>query len=107
MEKQLLRSAPYFPVVDLEGSATHYEHVFGFNRDYVGGTPPRFAIMSRDGLPVMLRLVDSSERITPNEKQGVPGTRFSGSETRRRCTTSSRTTAPTWCTDRLSSRSTT
>ena len=70
MEKQLLRSAPYFPVVDLEGSATHYEHVFGFNRDYVGGTPPRFAIMSRDGLPVMLRLVDSSERITPNEKQG-------------------------------------
>ena len=29
-----------------------------------------FAIMSRDGLPVMLRLVDSSERITPNEKQG-------------------------------------
>jgi hypothetical protein len=36
---QLLRSAPYFPVADVEQSATHYEGVFGFRREYVGGAP--------------------------------------------------------------------
>ena len=41
---QLLRSAPYFPVADLEESATYYERVLGFRRDYTGGTPPEFAI---------------------------------------------------------------
>jgi catechol 2,3-dioxygenase-like lactoylglutathione lyase family enzyme len=67
---QLLRSAPYFPVADVERSATHYEHVFGFRREYVAGTPPQFAILSRDGLPIMLRLVTTPERILPIEKQG-------------------------------------
>jgi hypothetical protein len=67
---QLLRSAPYFPVADVEQSALHYERVFGFHREYVGGTPPQFAILSRDGLSVMLRLVPLPERISPNEKQG-------------------------------------
>jgi catechol 2,3-dioxygenase-like lactoylglutathione lyase family enzyme len=67
---QLLRSAPYFPVADVERSATHYEHVFGFRREYVAGTPPQFAILSRDGLPIMLRLVTTPERIVPIEKQG-------------------------------------
>ena len=50
---QLLRSAPYFPVGDLEHAAEHYERVLGFHRDYVGGSPPHFAILSRDGLPIM------------------------------------------------------
>lgn len=68
--QQLLRSAPYFPVADLEQSITHYERVLGFQREYVGGAPPRFAILSRDGLPVMLRLVPSAEHISPNERQG-------------------------------------
>jgi catechol 2,3-dioxygenase-like lactoylglutathione lyase family enzyme len=67
---QLLRSAPYFPVADVEQSAVHYERVFGFHREYVGGTPPQFAILGRDGLSVMLRLVVSPERISPNERQG-------------------------------------
>lgn len=68
--QQLLRSAPYFPVADLEQSALHYERVLGFHRDYVGGSPPEFAILSRDGLAIMLRVVPTPERITPNEKQG-------------------------------------
>jgi catechol 2,3-dioxygenase-like lactoylglutathione lyase family enzyme len=68
--RQLLRSAPYFPVVDLEASAAHYERVLGFHRDYVGGTPPQFAILSRDGLAVMLRVVAVPEDIRPNERQG-------------------------------------
>jgi catechol 2,3-dioxygenase-like lactoylglutathione lyase family enzyme len=67
---QLLRSAPYFPVADLDQSATYYERVLGFHREYVGGTPPQFAILSRDGLAIMLRLVTTPELIRPNEKQG-------------------------------------
>jgi hypothetical protein len=70
---QLLRSAPYFPVADVERSAAHYEGVFGFRREYVGGAPgapPQFAILSRDGLAIMLRRVTAPEQITPNEKQG-------------------------------------
>jgi catechol 2,3-dioxygenase-like lactoylglutathione lyase family enzyme len=69
-EPQLLRSAPYFPVADVERSASHYEHVLGFQRDYAAGTPPEFAILSRDGLSIMLRLVRAPERISPNELQG-------------------------------------
>jgi catechol 2,3-dioxygenase-like lactoylglutathione lyase family enzyme len=67
---QLQRSAPYFPVADLERSAAHYERVFGFHRDYLGGAPPEFAILSRDGFPIMLRVVAAPQRITPNEQQG-------------------------------------
>ena len=67
---QLLRSAPYFPVADVEQSASHYERVFGFTREYSAGSPPEFAILSRDGQSIMLRLAPSSAAITPNEKQG-------------------------------------
>lgn len=67
---QLLRSAPYFPVADVEQSAAHYERVLGFHREYVGGAPPVFAILSRDGLSIMLRRVAAPEQISPNEKQG-------------------------------------
>ena len=67
---QLLRSAPYFPVGDVEKSAAWYERVLGFRRDYSAGSPAVFAIVSRDGLPIMLRLVDHADRITPNEAQG-------------------------------------
>jgi len=69
-ERQLLRSAPYFPVADLGRAIAHYQSVLGFDREYVGGTPPQFAILSRDGLAIMLRLVAASEEIRPNERQG-------------------------------------
>jgi catechol 2,3-dioxygenase-like lactoylglutathione lyase family enzyme len=67
---QLLRCAPYFPVADLEQSVGYYERVFGFTREYTGGTPPQFAILSRDGLAIMLRLVPTPEQISPNQQQG-------------------------------------
>ena len=35
----------------------HYERVLGFSREYIAGTPPQFAILNRDGLSIMLRLV--------------------------------------------------
>ena len=66
----LVRSAPYFPVADVATAVSHYENVLGFKREYVAGTPPQFAIVSRDGLPIMLRLVPDSSRIAPNERQG-------------------------------------
>jgi hypothetical protein len=69
-QRQLLRCAPYFPVADVEQTAEHYERVLGFRREYVGGSPPVFAILSRDGLGIMLRLVDAPEQICPNERQG-------------------------------------
>ena len=67
---RLLRGAPYFPVADLEKAACYYESVLGFRRDYQGGSPPHFAILSRDGLPIMLRLVDDPAKISPNPRQG-------------------------------------
>jgi catechol 2,3-dioxygenase-like lactoylglutathione lyase family enzyme len=67
---QLLRSAPYFPVSSVEESAAYYEKVFGFRREYAAGSPLQFAILSRDGLALMLRLVSSPVQICPNQKQG-------------------------------------
>ena len=66
--RQILRSAPYFPVPDVERSVAHYERVFGFRREYVAGT--EFGIVSRDGLPVMFRRVAEPALISQNEKQG-------------------------------------
>jgi len=67
---RLLRHAPYFPVSDVEQCARQYETVFGFRRDYAAGSPPEFAILSRDGLSVMLRRVPEPQQISPNERQG-------------------------------------
>ena len=67
---RLVRHAPYFPVADVERSASHYEQVLGFHCDYAAGSPPEFAIVSRDGLSVMLRRVAEPSQITPNERQG-------------------------------------
>jgi uncharacterized glyoxalase superfamily protein PhnB len=67
---QLVRSAPYFPVTDVERAATHYERVLGFRREYSAGSPPEFAIVTRDGVSIMLRRVPDSARIAPNEQQG-------------------------------------
>lgn len=66
----LLRSSPYFPVADVERSASYYARVFGFEPHYLAGSPPQFAIMSRDGLSIMLRLVADPGKIFPNESQG-------------------------------------
>ena len=70
MSIQFLRSAPYFPVADVGETVAYYQRVLGFTPDYVAGTPPVFAIMSRDGLALMLRLVAAPERIVPSEAQG-------------------------------------
>ena len=67
---QLLKGAPYFPVSNVERALTFYESVLGFTCAYRGGAPVHFAIVSRDGLAVMLRQVADPAAITPNEAQG-------------------------------------
>jgi uncharacterized glyoxalase superfamily protein PhnB len=68
--KQLLRSAPYFPVADVEHAAAHYERVLGFTSEYAAGSPAQFVIVTRDGLSIMFRRVPDASRISPNERQG-------------------------------------
>lgn len=67
---QLIRSAPYFPVTDVGQAAAWYERTLGFRREYAAGEPPVFAIVARDGLSIMFRLVATSKDIRPNEQQG-------------------------------------
>ena len=66
----LVRGAPYFPVADVAATGEYYRAVFGFTLEYSAGTPPEFAVYSRDGCAVMLRRVPRPERITPSEAQG-------------------------------------
>lgn len=67
---QLLRHAPYFPVANVEQSSADYEKVLGFRCEYLAGKPAEFAIVTRDGLAIMLRRVSERDRIRPNEQQG-------------------------------------
>ena len=66
----LTRSAPYFPVGDVERSASHYERALGFSREYAAGSPPQFAIVSRDGFAIMLTRRRTG-RTHPHERQGM------------------------------------
>ena len=67
---KLTRSAPYFPVTDVARAAAHYQGVFGFDTEYSAGSPVEFAIVTRDGLSIMLRRVEDAGHISPNERQG-------------------------------------
>jgi catechol 2,3-dioxygenase-like lactoylglutathione lyase family enzyme len=67
---RLLRSAPYFPVPDVNVSADYYASTLGFEVEYIAGSPAEFAICARDGLAVMLRRVDRPDLVRPVEAQG-------------------------------------
>lgn len=67
---RIVRSAPYFPVADVERSVAYYQDTLGFRCEYSAGDPLHFAICSRDGLAIMLRRVSNPELIVPVEKQG-------------------------------------
>lgn len=67
---KILRSATYLPVHDVAASVREWEAVLGFTTVYSAGSPPEFAILARDAVQVMLRRVDASHRIVPNESQG-------------------------------------
>jgi hypothetical protein len=67
-EGNLLRSAPYFPVSNVERSMAFYQVKLGFGLDYAGGSPTEFAICSRDGFAIMLRQVAEPELVVPNRE---------------------------------------
>ena len=67
---RLVRAAPYLPVPDVAATAAHYQDILGFEREYLAGDPPEFAIYARDGLPIMFRRAPDRDRITPVERQG-------------------------------------
>lgn len=67
---RILRGAPYFPVADVAETGAYYRDVYGFGLEYSGGTPPVFAVYSRDGCALMLRRVAEPGRIVPTEAQG-------------------------------------
>jgi catechol 2,3-dioxygenase-like lactoylglutathione lyase family enzyme len=67
-EPQVLRAAAYFPVAAIAPTVAYYERVLGFRTEYVGGD--QFAIVSRDGHPLMFRRVEQPDRIRPSEAQG-------------------------------------
>ena len=69
-EPNFLKNAPYLPVGDVAATGDYYSHVYGFHLEYSGGTPPEFAIYSRDGCTLMLRRVDDPGQIRPIETQG-------------------------------------
>jgi uncharacterized glyoxalase superfamily protein PhnB len=67
---RLVRAAPYLLVPDVAATGAHYQNILGFEREYVGGDPPEFAIYARDGLAIMLRRAPDRSRIVPVERQG-------------------------------------
>jgi len=56
-------------VRDPVAAAAHYTAVLGFQVEYTGGEPPEFVIVSRDGLPLMLKRAPRPDAIVPNEQQ--------------------------------------
>jgi len=69
-QKSILRGAPYFPVSDVASIGAWYRDVLSFRCEYSAGSPPEFAVYSRDGSPVMFRRVGEPALICPNERQG-------------------------------------
>jgi uncharacterized glyoxalase superfamily protein PhnB len=66
----IIRGAPYFPVPDVGSIGTYYRDVFGFQCEYAAGSPPEFAVYSRNGAALMFRRVQEPALICPNERQG-------------------------------------
>jgi uncharacterized glyoxalase superfamily protein PhnB len=67
---RIVRVAPYLLVPDVAAAGEYYQRVFGFEREYMGGEPPEFAIYTRDGHPIMFRRAAAPSRIVPIERQG-------------------------------------
>lgn len=65
---EVVRCAPYLPVLDVAVTGAYYGERLGFTREYEAGQPPVFAIYSRGAASVMLRRVAGP--IVPSEAQG-------------------------------------
>jgi uncharacterized glyoxalase superfamily protein PhnB len=66
----IIRGAPYFPVPDVASIGSHYRDMLGFQCEYAAGSPPEFAVYSRDGSAIMFRRIPDPSLLCPNERQG-------------------------------------
>jgi uncharacterized glyoxalase superfamily protein PhnB len=65
----MLEVAPYLVVADLTAAIEHYRACLGFEASQVDGDPASVAVLSRDGIAVMLRLGDPAVRAAEDPEQ--------------------------------------
>jgi predicted enzyme related to lactoylglutathione lyase len=58
--------APYFIVDDVVSSANYYRDKLGFYYERFWGEPPRFCMVKRDGIVIMLGQLDETGVMRPN-----------------------------------------
>ena len=63
---RLVSSAPVLMVRDVVAAANHYRDVLGFTYDRFWGQPPKFVILQRDGLRLMLNEAPRGTAIVPH-----------------------------------------
>ena len=62
---KLVSTAPVLLVRDVVASAEHYRDALGFSYARFWGDPPKFVILERDGLRLMLNQAPSGTSIVP------------------------------------------
>ena len=60
--------APYFLVHDVVAAAHFYRDVLGFDFERFWGDPPRFCMVQRGGVVIMLSEVEKDVPLRPNDK---------------------------------------
>src|SRR2546423_3377003 len=58
--------APYFFVPDVVATANFYRDRLGFHYDHLWGEPPRFCMVKRSGIVIMLSQTDPLPALRPN-----------------------------------------
>jgi uncharacterized glyoxalase superfamily protein PhnB len=65
---RLVSSAPVLLVRDVVAAAHHYRDALGFTYDRLWGQPPKFVILQRDGMHLMLNQAPPGVAIVPHWK---------------------------------------
>jgi len=65
---RLLSSAPVLLVRDVVAAANHYRDALGFTYERFWGEPPKFVILERDGMRLMLDEAPPATAIVPHWK---------------------------------------
>jgi predicted enzyme related to lactoylglutathione lyase len=68
--KHRWNAAPYFLVDDVVATANFYRDQLGFCYTTFWGVPPQFTIVTRNGAAIMLKQVEGSAKMLPNNSPG-------------------------------------
>ena len=60
--------APYFIVDDVVASSNYYRDTLGFHYDRLWGDPPRFCMVKRNGIIIMLSQFETPGAMNPNSR---------------------------------------